>query len=179
MNETVKKVLKGDREAFRDLVVEFGPAVRALLASHISDSHTIDDLAQETFISAYKDLSTFDLSGDFLKWVRGIARNKMLMHLRRMYKHADAVEQLRAQAMEYLSDKVLEKSEGDTSAEVKRLKKCIEKLRGQINQIIKLRYFAQEKIKAIAEKLQTSMSAVGVQLHRGRKQLESCMQKEG
>ncbi|MFC1479466.1 RNA polymerase sigma factor [Planctomycetota bacterium] len=178
MNETVKKVLKGDREAFRSIIIEYGPAIRSLLASHIYDSHTIDDLAQETFISAFQDLPRFDLSRDFLKWLRGIARNKISMHLRRMYKNTNAVKQLRAQAMGYLSDKIIEKTEKDNSELVNRLKNCIQKLKGQVSRVIQLRYFGQEKVEAIALELNTSMSVVSVQLHRGRKQLESCMQSK-
>lgn len=177
MNQTVKRVLQGDKESFREIVIEHGPAVRAVLASRIYDPDTIDDLAQETFISAYKNLEQFDPNGDLCRWIKGIARNKVNMHLRWLYRHTSSVKKMRAHAIRLLSEKIVEKSDGDRSLLITKLRRCVRKLKGQVSRIVQLRYFGREDIGTIAGMLDTSESTVSVQLHRGRKQLETCMKK--
>ena len=78
MKELVKRVLAGDRDAYRDVVKEYGPVVRACLASHLTSAQTVEDLAQETFIAAYEHLKEFDVQRDFGPWIKTIARNKAL-----------------------------------------------------------------------------------------------------
>jgi len=54
------------------------------------DSHLADDLAQETFIRAWKKLNTFRGQSRFTTWLFGIAYNHWRMHLR--VRHEIALE---------------------------------------------------------------------------------------
>ena len=65
MKDILKKVLAGDRDAYRTIVKEYGSVVRACLAGHLSSVDIVEDLAQETFIAAYEHLGDFDLGQDF------------------------------------------------------------------------------------------------------------------
>ena len=175
MKEIVRRVLGGERDAYRLVVKEYGPVVRATLAAHLSSADTVEDLAQETFIAAYEHLAEFDLEKDFGAWVKGIARNKLLMHLRRLYKHGEAIEKLKAAAAQEVWDEVGRVSDGDDRKTVERLRSCFEKLPQRLMGVLRARYFERESVTAIAGRHRTSVSAISSLLFRGRKELQSCM----
>ena len=47
------------------------------------NEHTARDLAQEAFLTGWKNWSRFDITRDFSAWIRGIIRNKWREHCRR------------------------------------------------------------------------------------------------
>ncbi len=72
----------GDREAFGRLVQRHQRRVYAA-ALHILGSHAdADDATQETFVRAYRGLSTFDGRADFFTWLYRITVNTALNALR-------------------------------------------------------------------------------------------------
>ena len=175
MKEILSKVLAGDRDAYRAVVKEYGAVVRACLAGHLSSPDVVEDLAQETFIAAYEHLGEFDLDQEFGPWVKGIARNKMLMHLRRTYQHGQALEKLKARAAQEVFEEVAKLQSADDGQAVDRLRRCIEKLPQRILGVLRARYFDRESVAAIAGKFGTSVSAISSLLFRGRKELQVCM----
>ena len=79
----IAEVLQGNRDAFRRLVEAYALPLRSYLASQIYRIDDVDDLAQEVFIAAYRTLHKFHAEQDFAAWLRGIARNEVLMYFRR------------------------------------------------------------------------------------------------
>jgi RNA polymerase sigma-70 factor, ECF subfamily len=175
MKDILQKVLGGDRDAYRAIVKEYGPVVRACLAGHLSSPDVVEDLAQETFIAAYEHLGEFDLEQDFGPWVKGIARNKMLMHLRRAYMHGEAIEKLKAKAAERAFEDVARLQSRDDGRAVDALRRCFEKLPQRLVGVLRARYFERESVTAIAGRHRTTVSAISSLLFRGRKELQGCM----
>ncbi|MBV8879543.1 MAG: sigma-70 family RNA polymerase sigma factor [Planctomycetaceae bacterium] len=175
MKDVIQKVLKGDRDAYRAIVKEYGSAVRACLAGHLSSTDTVEDLAQETFVAAYEHLREFKLDQDFGPWIKGIARNKLLMHLRRSYQHGAALEKLRAQAAQEVFDEVARRQDGDDAQAIDRLRRCFEKLPQRLSGVLQSRYYERQSVTRIAERHGTSVSAISSLLFRGRKELQACM----
>ena len=64
------------RSAFDLLVFEHHVQVRAFGRSLGVEPEWVDDIAQEAFLTAYRDWKTFDPRG-FGKWLRGIAANSV------------------------------------------------------------------------------------------------------
>src|SRR5688572_25703918 len=150
MEELVQRVLAGDRDAYRDVVKEYGPVVRACLASHLASAQAVEDLAQETFIAAYEHLKEFDLQRDFGPWIKTIARNKALSHLRRVQLHGVALEKLKAQAAERVFDEISRAD--DAAGALDRLRSCLEKMPGRMMDILRARYFDRQPVGGIAGK---------------------------
>ncbi len=72
----VRVVVDDDRAAFGELVQRHQSAVRRFLR-HLTrgDAATADDLAQETFVQAYRALPRFRGDASFTTWLFGIAHN--------------------------------------------------------------------------------------------------------
>jgi len=70
-------LLHEDQNAFGELVRRHQSPVRAFLTRMTrGDSHLADDLAQETFLKAWRNLQTFRGSSRFSTWLFGIAFNE-------------------------------------------------------------------------------------------------------
>ncbi|MFI9652274.1 RNA polymerase sigma factor RpoE [Guyparkeria sp. GHLCS8-2] len=71
----VARARKGDRRAFDLLVLKYQHRVQRLIARYIRDPELVFDLAQETFIKAYRALERFRGDSAFYTWVYRIAVN--------------------------------------------------------------------------------------------------------
>lgn len=171
----IREVLSGRQDAYRAIVKEYGSTIGAFLAAHLSQPDTVEDLAQETFIAAFESLGSFRQEEDFGYWLKGIARNKMLMHLRRHYQHGEAVEKLKARAAQKVFEETCRRQESDDAQSLDRLRQCLEKLPARTMDVVRARYFDRERVTSIAGKLGTTAAAISALLFRGRKELESCL----
>jgi len=73
-----------DRHAFDELMRRYQSPVRAFLARMMrGDTHLADDLAQETFLQAYRALKGFHRRSSFYTWLYRIAVHLCFHHLKR------------------------------------------------------------------------------------------------
>jgi RNA polymerase sigma-70 factor (ECF subfamily) len=72
----------GDRRAFEELVRRRQSSIRSLLRRLCHDSALADDLAQETFMQAWRAIRGLRTAGAFGPWLRQIAINAWLRHQR-------------------------------------------------------------------------------------------------
>jgi len=170
-------VLNGDKEAFRGIVAEYGQGIRAFLAARTDDPSVVDDLAQETFIAAYESLGTFDRDANLGAWLRGIANNKYRMHLRHASRQRNLLERYRREAVAVCLSENPEVLDDMDSALVEKLRKCLEELPDRLREVVHGRYFEKTRVNEIAGRMDTSVSAVSSLLFRGRKQLETCIER--
>jgi len=73
----------GDQPAFEELVRRRQSSIRSLLRSLCRNSALADDLAQETFLQAWKHLKSLRVPDAFSGWLRRLAINSWRQHLRR------------------------------------------------------------------------------------------------
>jgi len=91
--EIVRRVLGGDADAFRAIVERYQGPIWRVTAALVGDRHLAEDVAQETFLEAYRKLRTFDPAiGRLSTWLFAIARNKAIDAHRK--KRASPVERL-------------------------------------------------------------------------------------
>ena len=73
-----------DRHAFAELVRRHQSSVRACLRKLTAGNHALaDDLSQETFVLAWRNLGTFRQEARFSTWLYRIATNCWLAHARK------------------------------------------------------------------------------------------------
>lgn len=77
----VERVQKGEQGAFDLLVRKYQHRILAVIGRYISDHSEAQDVAQETFIRAYRALGNFRGDSAFYTWVYKIAINTAKNHL--------------------------------------------------------------------------------------------------
>lgn len=79
----VAHVLAGDQDSFRLLVERHSHAIFRLAFRMTGNEHDAEDIVQDTFLRAYRALSTFESRANFGTWLHRVAINCALDHLRR------------------------------------------------------------------------------------------------
>jgi RNA polymerase sigma-70 factor (ECF subfamily) len=84
--QLVQRTVAGDQRAFELLVLKYQRRIERLIARMVRDSDLVQDIAQETFIRAYRALPQFRGEAQFYTWLYRIAVNtakQTLVDLRR------------------------------------------------------------------------------------------------
>jgi RNA polymerase sigma-70 factor (ECF subfamily) len=82
----VQRTLAGEQKAFELLVIKYQRRVERLIGRMVRDVDLVPDIAQETFIRAYRALGQFRGDAQFYTWLYRIAVNtakKQLLELKR------------------------------------------------------------------------------------------------
>lgn len=84
--QQIQQALEGDLEAFNQLVLEYQTTVYAYAYWLVHNRETAEDLTQEAFIRAFRNLKQYR-GGSFRAWLLRIVGNASLDELRRMKRH--------------------------------------------------------------------------------------------
>jgi RNA polymerase sigma-70 factor (ECF subfamily) len=82
----VERAVAGDQRAFELLVIKYQRRIQRLIGRMVRDVDLVEDIAQETFIRAYRALHQFRGDAQFYTWLYRIAVNtakKFLLELKR------------------------------------------------------------------------------------------------
>ena len=82
----VERSVAGDQKAFELLVIKYQRRIQRLIGRMVRDVDLVEDIAQETFIRAYRALAQFRGDAQFYTWLYRIAVNtakKALMDMKR------------------------------------------------------------------------------------------------
>jgi RNA polymerase sigma-70 factor (ECF subfamily) len=88
----VQRAVAGDARAFELLVIKYQRRIQRLIGRMVRDTDLVEDIAQETFIRAYRALPQFRGDAQFYTWLYRIAVNtakKFLLELKRAPSVAD------------------------------------------------------------------------------------------
>src|SRR5512138_3368354 len=88
--DLVASCLRGDRDAYAAIVERYQSSICALTYAACGDVHQSEDLAQETFLAAWRNLGELKDASMLRAWLRGIARN-IVNNARRKREHAPAL----------------------------------------------------------------------------------------
>ena len=78
----IEDARRGDRDAFRALVERHGRSVFQLACRMTGNTIDAEDIAQETFLKAWREVRRFDGRASFGTWLHRICANCSLDHLR-------------------------------------------------------------------------------------------------
>lgn len=79
----IKRFIDGDEAVFAELVKRHKEKVRNIVYLTLSSSNSVDDIAQEVFITVYRHLKSFRFESQFTTWIYRITINKCKDHLRK------------------------------------------------------------------------------------------------
>lgn len=102
--ELLQRIRNGAQEEFAELVRRHQSHVFAILYRYERDHHRLEDLAQETFLKAWRSLDQFDGRAPFQHWLSKIAVHAALDHLRKQKRsqHEIGFPELGEDALDWL-----------------------------------------------------------------------------
>jgi len=174
----VTKAQDGSKEAFAQLVRLHQAHIRALLARYVRSWDMAEDLAQETFLSAFRGIAGYRWDASFRTWLLGIARNQALKHLRDegTLRHAEP-RSLEEAVDRWLAEDFHAKAEGMAghAREVAALQECVKSLPEGSARLVSEHYLNRTSAVEIARRTGKKESAIRMTLFRIRHALRRCM----
>ncbi|MGB8319305.1 MAG: sigma-70 family RNA polymerase sigma factor [Ignavibacteriaceae bacterium] len=80
----IKRFIDGEESIFRIIVQRHKEKVRNIIYLTLGTNGDVDDIAQEVFITVYKNLYQFKFQAQFTTWLYRVTVNKCKDHLRKM-----------------------------------------------------------------------------------------------
>ncbi|MEO7007630.1 MAG: RNA polymerase sigma factor RpoE [Caldimonas sp.] len=174
----VERVKLGDVKAFEMLVVKYQRRIERLIGRMVRDVDLVPDIAQETFIRAYRAMPQFRGESAFYTWLYRIAVNTAKKALMEMKRDPVVTESARASARDEddeTSRVENELSDGETPDAVLASKQiaaavnfAIEALSDELRQAITLREIEGLSYEEIAEMMNCPIGTVRSRIFRAR-----------
>jgi RNA polymerase sigma factor (sigma-70 family) len=170
----VRHALNGDAAAWESLVEIHQEAVFRLAYLLLGDPDDAKDIAQDSFLRAWRHLRTFDATRPLRPWLLGIAANLARNRRRSAGRYLTAL--MRAFREEPVSERIEEQSA--RSLQAHELWKAVQRLNVLDQQIVYLRYFLELPVAETAETLKIPEGTVKSRLSRALEKLRNIIRQD-
>jgi RNA polymerase sigma-70 factor (ECF subfamily) len=170
----IQRAAQGDKNAWESLMHAHQQAVFRFAYLILGDSDEAEDVAQETFLRAWKYLGRFDPSRPLPPWLLRIAGNLARNQRRSAGRYFAAL--VRSFQREPASATIEEKSLQHIEAQ--QLWQAIRRLQIPDQQIVYLRYFLNLSVAETAETLQVAEGTIKSRMNRALNRLRTVIQRE-
>jgi RNA polymerase sigma-70 factor, ECF subfamily len=165
----VEQCLAGQREAYAELVQRYQHTVFRIALGLMRDREEAEDLAQETFVQAYRKLSTFDERYRFRNWILTICVNQGKNRIRSRVRRRNALERY-----------ALEREQATKAPQLPEhdLRRELEKIPESLRMPLLLRHGEGLSYQEVARILKIGTSAAKMRVKRGRDALLRLLQAQ-
>jgi len=181
--ELVRGALNGSELAFRDIVLRYQRPVFGLVSRVVRDPGRAEELAQDTFVKAFRALHTYDVTRKFSAWLLTIAHHVAIDEVRKgalMTVSLDELGHVDGPPVEIADRKAASPAAvAERTALGTALKSAIGRLRPEYREIVNLRYDQELEYDEIAEITNLPLGTVKSTLFRARKELAVQMEALG
>jgi RNA polymerase sigma factor (sigma-70 family) len=161
----VAQALAGSQSAFEQIVRRYQRPVINLIARMTGERALAEDLAQETFVKAFRNLAAFDTTRRLSSWLFRIAHNTALDALRRSRPPIVPIEET-SPALAPAGQDAVERAELGRA-----LQAALNELRPEYRAAIVLRYQEGLSFEEIGRTLGIPQVTARTHVHRARKEL--------
>jgi RNA polymerase sigma-70 factor (ECF subfamily) len=165
-----------DNKNFDPLIDRYTQKIRRYIAHLIGNWQESEDVAQDVFFLAYKNIASFNRHMKFSAWLYRIAHNQSVNYIRKHYNHAKTVEFNEAIQNE-LAEHINFGEIIDKHLKNKDLKLALTNLSQKDQEMIYLAYHDEKKYDEIADILEMPVNSVGPTLNRVKKKLKVSLEK--
>ena len=173
--QLIQRTLSGDDAAFGILLQRYQKSVHALAWRKLGDFHIAEDITQDTFLQAYKKLSTLKNHSQFAGWLYVIADRLCIDWSRKRRLITQSLGDTPVEEIERSSyiHHVSEARETEHTEHRRELvKKVLAKLPESERTVVTLYYLGEMTAKEIGKFLGVSVGTIKSRLRRGRKRLQ-------
>jgi len=177
IDAALQRAQAGDPDAYGTVVAAHQARLRAFIAGYVPQAVWIDDLAQQSFVSAYRSLATFRVGSDFYAWLRQIAYN----HLRAELERTNRRRRLETTYLQEVTAaelrRQLERADREDT-DLETLRDCVNRLPETSLHIVQRFYREGASLAEIAGALGRPAASLKVTLFKIRERLRDCIQKK-
>jgi RNA polymerase sigma-70 factor (ECF subfamily) len=167
-SELIQRAQLGDGKAFDTLVVRYQKALYYSIIRIVLNPEEANDVVQEAFIKAYRNLDNYDKQFRFYTWIYRIAVNTALNVVRRRRLKEDSLEK-KSEDTQFDPPNI---DNQDTDCEIKDISqyvlRALDKLPFEMRTVFIMKVFDEMSYKEIADMLDLTVGTVMSRLNRAR-----------
>lgn len=167
--DLVKRVLQGDKDAFRDLYEKYKDKVFATVFRIVGTHEEAVDVAQDVFVKVYHDLEQFKFASKFSTWLYRVAVNFSINRVNERERHS---------RIEVGLARERDQASGIRDERDELVQKAIMDLNPKLRAVVVLRYLQGLSYDEIAQVLDLSIGTVKSRLHLAHEALRDVLKPE-
>lgn len=172
----IQQILEGNNNAF-GYMVEYHKDKAYNLAFRICGNHEeAEELAQDSFLKAYRSLRTFKMKSSFATWLYRIVYNTSISHVRIKKKGVLSLEDFPADAKDFVGFSTSEE-EAERDYRNSLVNFALQKINEDERGLISLYYYDEMSTDEISEITGISKSNIKVKLFRARQKMLEIIEK--
>ena len=176
-NEIISKVLKGEQNAYAELVNRYQAYVFTLILRMIKSREDAEEVAQDVFVKAYRSLADFRGESKFSTWLYTIANTTSITFLRKKKLDVHSLDNEKVFEVADSKDSGFRANLVEQKSRVNMVNEAIALLSPDDAEIITLFYKAEQNLEEISRILRLETNTVKVRLHRARTRLKEKLEK--
>jgi RNA polymerase sigma-70 factor (ECF subfamily) len=169
----VRRTLRGETDAFRELLNRYTGAVFALIYSCVGRNEHVEDVAQEVFLQTYRSLRNLKDPSRFGSWLYGLTKRICMNWLRRQKTAQLSLDEVREPPIRGPSPDPA-RAASDDEREVLEILQSLPLI---YREVVHLRYIEDYSYREIARILDVSESAVNIRLIKARRMLRERIER--
>lgn len=180
MNEIVKRIVAGEKEAFKEIIKEYELHVYRVIYSILKHPKNTEDMMQEVFVKIYVSLPRYDGRG-FKTWITRIAVNQAIDFKRQEQRmkekltqsiDQESFEQKATLSSQTIEDEILKRENRDY------LRDYLNKVPKNYKDILVAYYIEEKSYQEIANEQNMRIKNVEVKLYRAKQWVRKRWKKE-
>lgn len=180
----IREAQRGNRAAFEELVRQYDQAVLRLALNLTRSEQDAQDIFQEAFLKAYRNLGSFRFECSFYTWVYRIVTNLCLDHLRKkQVRKEESGVAVDKQGAEYdlLDRQADDRSGANPERDLMRrelghrIGRALERLTPRERMVFELKHYQGLKLRTIGEMLNTTEDTAKNTLFRATQKLRATL----
>lgn len=167
-----------DQKAYAELVNLYQDSIYYLMMRIVKNSDDAEDLTQETFGKAFRNLHTYSPQYAFSTWLYRIAVNNSIDYIRHKNNSPQCIDD---DLFNMTSEQIIDRSSSNHTMtpedvvmdkqRISMLRSAVQKLPEKYRKVVELRYYEELSYEEISETLNISLSNVKIQLLRAKNML--------
>ena len=173
----IAQVQRGDFSAFEPLIDRHLAHLQTFIALRAPAASLVDEIAHESFVFAFRNLSLFQAGTSFRAWLRGIAWNLLRAEIQR-FSREQANQARLAEHQSLAGANNGPHPDLNASNEAEFLEECVQSLPEGMRQLLNLKYREGLSSEEIGRHQKRSLAWVRTVLFRIRQQLKECIDQK-
>jgi len=176
-NEILSRVLQGDQQAYAEIVKRYQSFVFTIALRYTPNREDAEEIAQDSFVKAYRSLADFRGDSKFSTWLYTIVTTTSLTFLRKKKIDVQSLDNEKVFEVADSQDSGFKANQIEQKSRVNMVNKAIALLSPEDAQVITLFYKGEQSLDEIVQILGMEPNTVKVRLHRARQRLKDKLEK--
>ncbi len=188
MNEQLSKMSdsrivelsKTELDIFEELVLRYQERLfRYIKRISYFNSEDAEDIIQEVFIKAYRNLNDYDDSFKFSTWIYRIARNCTIDEIRKKHARPQSVQLEDEELLKIFKSNINVENEIEMKDNLEKVERIINDMPFRYKEVLILRFLEEKSYEEMMDILRKPKGTVAALVNRGKKMIIQEAKKQG